>query len=514
MKTLTNNKSNELLFIDNKTLLDTLVTAELIQLGSGDSTPIPISVDSIDCFTVRYKVSLVSNQLKNATYLLRVLNPDGVVISSTTVRVDGNTEVNRAYVVLDSGNGTSTDGVSNNGTVPDLGQPIIYASNKYYIQLDEPYSLYIPATNNPTSYSVTGSIDGLTFDTATGLISGTVTGVDRLESMYITATNDVGSDSKIIYFYITSDDASILHPPDDFRVTEVRTSSWYFIGWEYRPYSVEIESTKVYRNGVLSYTAVNGGNGSKKSAVSAPNLEELVNTYQSKFTDINGNVSKFSDRILVDGHEAKTISLFEGVITSDTLLSVPTIKPQQIYYIQKDVSFEFDTNKIIYNNPVSYYLSSYFSTGTNSDGGSYGLAGSFDEETGILTSLATGDLDGFDKFGNITNLQATNENGDSVNTSIYFKYVDHDPNIIQKPTNVILENDTETFLSWEFPSYNEYINTIEVYRNDDLLKSVVNGDRKSKVIGTGVDALNVLTDTWKVRFKDVNGVYSDFSDAI
>jgi hypothetical protein len=512
MKTLTNNQSNELLFIDNKTLLSTIVEGELIQLGSTDSTPIPISIKSVDCFTITYEVSLESNQLRNATYLLNVLNPDGGIISSTTVRVDGNTEPNRAYVVLDSGTASSNSGTGGSTGGSTTGSPVIYASSKYYIQLDEAYTLNIPVTNSPTSYSVFGLIDGLSFDTTTGRITGTVTGADRLESMYITATNDLGSDSKLIYFQITNEDPSILHPPDNYRVNEVRTSSWYFIGWEYRPYSGEIESTTTYKNGVQYRVSVNGGNGRRYVGVPVPNLTDIVNTYQSKFTDTNGNVSRYSDRLLVNGIEAQHITYFESVSTYENLLSVPTIKPTQIYYIQKDVSFEFDVNSFIHNNPTSYYLSSYFSTGTNSDGGTYELAGSFDEDTGILTSLATGDLSGFDKYGNLTGIQATNDNGTSVSEYIKFKYVDYNPNELRKPTNVILETAEEDFLTWEYDRYNKSITEIEIYKNDVLLKIVINNNTKSKVIGTGVD--NTSGDTWKIRFRDLDGLYSEFSDTI
>ena len=513
MKTLTNNQSNELLFIDNKTLLSTIIEGELIQLGSTDSTPIPISIKSIDCFTITYEVSLESNQLRNATYLLNVLNPDGGIISSTTVRVDGNTEPNRAYVVLDSGAGSSSTGGSTGGgqeTTP--GAPVIYASDKYYIKLDEPYSLYIMAINEPTSYSVTGLIDGLSFDTTTGRITGTVTGSDRLESMSITATNDLGSDSKLIYFYITSDDASVFHPPSNYRVYEVRTSSWYFIGWEYRPYSGEVESTTTYKNGVQYRVSVNGGNGRKYIGVPVPNLTNNVNTYQSKFTDTDGNVSRYSDKLLVNGIEAQHVTYFESVSTYENLLSVPTIKPTQIYYIQKDVSFEFDVNSFIHQNPTSYSLFAYFSTGINADGSTYELAGSFDEDTGILTSLATGDLSGFDEYGNLTGIQATNANGVSVSEYIKFKYVDYNPNDLRKPKNVILETVEEDYLTWEYDSYNKHIPEIEIYKNDVLLKIVINNNTKGKVIGTGVD--NTSGDTWKIRFRDIDGLESDFSDTI
>ena len=101
MKTLTNNQSNKLIFINSSNIVIGDVTAQVVQLGSDVVVSLPISVDETDCFTITFDITLSENQLQNATYLLDVLNSEGNSIFSTTVRADGHTEENRSFIVLD-----------------------------------------------------------------------------------------------------------------------------------------------------------------------------------------------------------------------------------------------------------------------------------------------------------------------------------------------------------------------------------------------------------------------------
>ena len=514
MKTLTNNQSNELLFIDSTTLVDAPVTGEVIQLGSGDVIPVPVSIESLDCQTVTYKVLLENNQLQNATYLLRLMDLYGDMISSTTVRVDGNSEVNRSYTVIDSGTGASAS-TKGGGNATDVGRPVLMAPSRYYIKLDEPFSLYIPATNNPTSYSIFNIIDGLTLDTETGLITGTVTGLERLDSMSITVTNEFGSDSRIVPFYMTNEDSSILHPPDDLRVDRVDTSVWYITQWGYRPYDGWQKNIRIYRNDIFKWDLVNTSENSRLLGVPHQNIPDNINTHQAKFVDADGNISRFSDKLLVDGWEAKQVAENENKSETGDSLSVPIIKPIQVYFVQTGVTFDLDLSKLVHNNPTSYSISSYFGGGANSNTGtSYDTSGSFNEQTGVLTTLATGDgLPAFDKFGKAILLKAYNANGESEGTtSVRVRFVEHDPNIIRKPTNIYLDTSEEDYLTWGYDAYNRLIKEIEIYKDGVLVKTILNSNPKGKIIGTGVD--NNSGDTWRVRFKDEDGIYSPYSDIL
>jgi len=101
MKTLTNNQSNKLIFINSSNIVIGDVTAQVVQLGSDRIVSLPVVVDNTDCFTVTFDITLYQNQLQNATYLLEILDSEGVLIFSTTVRADGHNEENRSFIVLD-----------------------------------------------------------------------------------------------------------------------------------------------------------------------------------------------------------------------------------------------------------------------------------------------------------------------------------------------------------------------------------------------------------------------------
>lgn len=100
MKTLTNNQSNKLLFVNSRNINVGSVMAQVVQLGSDRSVSIPVETDSSDCFTAIFDITLLENQLQNATYMLKILDSNGVIIFYSSIRVDGNTEENRSYIVL------------------------------------------------------------------------------------------------------------------------------------------------------------------------------------------------------------------------------------------------------------------------------------------------------------------------------------------------------------------------------------------------------------------------------
>jgi hypothetical protein len=102
MKTLTNNQSNKLIFINSSNVTINSVSAEVIQLGSDDIISIPITIDDSDCFTITFDITLSENQLQNATYVLKILNENTDTLFTTTIRVDGNSNEYRSYVVLDN----------------------------------------------------------------------------------------------------------------------------------------------------------------------------------------------------------------------------------------------------------------------------------------------------------------------------------------------------------------------------------------------------------------------------
>jgi len=74
----------------------------------------------------------------------------------------------------------------------------------YDLPLNTGYSLNIKTFNTVDSYSIVTTIEGLQISAA-GVLFGTVTGVNRVDTVTITATNAYGSDSVTLNFNITDE---------------------------------------------------------------------------------------------------------------------------------------------------------------------------------------------------------------------------------------------------------------------------------------------------------------------
>ena len=181
------------------------------------------------------------------------------------------------------------------GNVPVIGSVLIN-----FIQIDASYTYYVPATNSPTSYTVFGLIDGLSFDTVNGVITGTVTGSERLESMSFTASNEFGtSESTIIFFYVITDDATTFHPPTAVTGTNIDTQAKDFtLNWGYRPYVGVITFIEVWKDGVLILNLPQATGGSTLTARRIQGAQG-THTYKLRFKNSANEFSGFSTEITV-----------------------------------------------------------------------------------------------------------------------------------------------------------------------------------------------------------------------
>ena len=76
--------------------------------------------------------------------------------------------------------------------------PTITSSTQVTPTAGSPFTYTITATNNPTSFSASPLPTGLTIDTSTGVISGTLTGIGQFSPITIGATNASGTGTAVL----------------------------------------------------------------------------------------------------------------------------------------------------------------------------------------------------------------------------------------------------------------------------------------------------------------------------
>ena len=102
MKNLLNNQLNKVLFISSSEDSTGVLTAEFNQLGSDLVESFPAVKSFSDCYAVLIDIDIPENALRNATYLLKIVNESNKTVFTQTVTVSGNNDSNRAYTLIDS----------------------------------------------------------------------------------------------------------------------------------------------------------------------------------------------------------------------------------------------------------------------------------------------------------------------------------------------------------------------------------------------------------------------------
>jgi len=178
----------------------------------------------------------------------------------------------------------------------DVSAPVILnTSSNNYIQLDVDLSFQILASNTPTSYSVFNIIEGLTVDTATGIISGILTGAERVDSMAVKATNAGGTGEKLLFFNIITEDASIFLAPQNIQASDINKTD-FLLTWEFSPYSGTVEKIEIYQNDILNRTLISGSiTGFRIQTL----IEGSTSDFKVRFINTLDVASPYSDTISV-----------------------------------------------------------------------------------------------------------------------------------------------------------------------------------------------------------------------
>jgi hypothetical protein len=136
---------------------------------------------------------------------------------------DGTCETNRAYLCTgvtgyngpaglgtpDGVGGLAFSGTGDVITVTDPG-PQDYEVNSRAVSL--PMSASDSSVNQTLTYKATGLPSGLTINSASGLISGSVGSTASTSAVTVTATDEVGSGSVTFYIYVIPSTAAAFHP--------------------------------------------------------------------------------------------------------------------------------------------------------------------------------------------------------------------------------------------------------------------------------------------------------------
>lgn len=145
-----------------------------------------------------------------------------------TIGKDASLTVPSDKTLTNNGTVTTTDGGTLTGTITNPPPKITTASLPNG-EVDKKYSQSLAADNNPTSWSITGSLPaGLTLDESTRVISGTPTTAGE-SKFTVTATNASGSDSKEFTITVNYQPTAITTPPQSVAVTEGQTATFTVI---------------------------------------------------------------------------------------------------------------------------------------------------------------------------------------------------------------------------------------------------------------------------------------------
>jgi len=123
--------------------------------------------------------------------------PTGLSFDSATGAISGTPSTNGTFQIsLSATNSSVTTSATLTLTIDDQ-PPAITSQLDVAAFVSRPYSYQIEASNNPTGHTATGLPDGFTFDSDTGLISGTPSAVN-VSSIGISASNAAGTTSAVL----------------------------------------------------------------------------------------------------------------------------------------------------------------------------------------------------------------------------------------------------------------------------------------------------------------------------
>ena len=227
--------------------------------------------------------------------------------------------------------------------------PVITSPKNYVAEGGQPFSYQITATGSPTSYDISPNppFGGLTFNSATGLLSGTTNGNTGNGNITLTATNAFGSSTQTVCMFVYNDSIANQAPPTVYapnvnnqpgRHFDVDSSgnryvtAWFSSAYDFNPkvgtamkystvyYSDDVYVCKYTPSGDLAWVRTWGGSNNEHAnavTVSPDGTKVYVTGYtQSQdngFDGLGGNFSTLGTSCFVlalNGSDGTPVTAF------------------------------------------------------------------------------------------------------------------------------------------------------------------------------------------------------------
>jgi len=247
--------------------------------------------------------------------------PEGLSLSADTGVIAGTPEVSGTFVVgVQARNSKGLGPVSTltfslAGIPPAITSVLTTTGNA-----EQPFRYQIVASNEATSYSVTGTLpNGLSLNPSTGLISGTPTSVFE-GTVTITATNASGSDNEtlnivinpVVVILTSTEVAGTVGTPLSFQLTANPSNDLvYSVGKQKLPTGLEITST-----GLITGTPLSA----ESSAVTLKVVRGGQTTEDSRYTKVNFS---FANTDFVAPNAVDGVLTFRAGEAGRTTISAP-----------------------------------------------------------------------------------------------------------------------------------------------------------------------------------------------